>query len=122
MHEFSIVQSLLNLIENYARENNASSVSKVVVQIGVLSGVEPHLLEIAFNTFKEGTIAEGAQLVMEIEKLKIRCADCGNESEKDELTALCPICGSLNTEITGGEDMFLKSLEMECDETSQNPS
>jgi len=58
MHEFSIVQSLLNLIENYARENNASSVSKVVVQIGVLSGVEPHLLEIAFNTFKEGTIAE----------------------------------------------------------------
>jgi len=53
MHEFSIVQSLLNLIEENARKNSAKSVSKVVVKIGKMSGVEPHLLEIAFNIFKE---------------------------------------------------------------------
>jgi len=115
MHEFSIVQSLLGLIEEYARENKAKSVTKVVVSIGVLSGVEPHLLEMAFNTFKEGTVAEKAELVMEIEKLRIRCMDCGKESEKEELNALCPECGSLNTQIVGGQDMFLKSLELEVD-------
>ncbi len=116
MHEFSVVQSLLGLVEQYAKESGAHAVTKVVVQIGVLSGIEPHLLEIAFNTFKEGTVAQDAELVMEIEPLRLVCQDCGGEFSKEELSAVCPRCGSLNTEITGGEDMYLKSLEMECDE------
>jgi len=115
MHEFSIVQSLISIIEGYVEENNATKVSRVVVKVGVLSGVEPHLLEMAFNTFKEGTVAQGAEFVIEVEKLKIRCKDCKTESEKEEINALCPSCGSLNTEIIGGEDMLLKSLELECD-------
>ncbi|GAB6066392.1 hydrogenase maturation nickel metallochaperone HypA [Aquifex pyrophilus] len=120
MHEFSIVQSLLTMIEDYAREHNAKAVSRIVVSIGVLSGVEPHLLEMAFNTFKEGTIAEKAEFVMEIENLKLRCRDCGKEGKKEELNMVCPFCGSLNTEITAGQDMLLKSLELEVDD--DNPS
>ena len=115
MHEFSIVQSLLALIEDYVRKNNAKAVTRVVVSIGVLSGVEPHLLEMAFNTFKEGTVAEKAQLVMEIEKLKLRCRNCGKEAEKEEVNMVCPHCNSLNTEVTTGQDMFLKSLELEVE-------
>ncbi|WP_457601119.1 hydrogenase maturation nickel metallochaperone HypA [Hydrogenivirga sp.] len=116
MHEFSVVQSLLGLVERYARENGAHSVSRVVVQVGALSGIEPHLLELAFNTFREGTVASSAELVIEIEPLRVACHDCGGEFTKEELNALCPRCGSLNTEVVGGEDMLLKSLEMECDE------
>jgi len=116
MHEFSVVQSLLGLIEQYAKESGASSVTKVVVQVGVLSGVEPHLLELAFNTFKEGTVAEGAELLIELDKLRVSCHDCGGEFTKDELNAVCPRCGSLNTDVKGGEDLLLKSLELECDE------
>lgn len=115
MHEFSVVQSLMELIERYAQENNARKVTKVVLSIGVLSGIEPHLLELAFNTFKEGTIAEEASLVVEIEKLKIRCQECGRESEKEELNLLCPLCGSLSAQIVAGQDMLLKSLELESD-------
>ena len=115
MHEFSIVQSLLQLIEEYAIKNNAKEVKKIVVSVGVLSGVEPHLLEIAFNTFKEGTVAQNAKLVIEIEKLKINCLDCGTESEKEELNMVCPKCNSLNTQIISGEDLILKSLELEVD-------
>ncbi len=117
MHEFSIVQSLLSLIESYAEENGAFRVSKVVVSVGVLSGVEPSLLETAFNTFKEGTVAQDAELLIELEKLKLKCGSCGKESEKEELNLVCPECGSQNTEVTGGEDLLLKSLEMECEET-----
>ena len=56
MHEYSIVQSLLESCEQHARENEAKEVTKVVVKIGVLSGVEPDLLQTAFDTFKEKTI------------------------------------------------------------------
>ena len=56
MHEYSVVQSLLESCEEHARVNEASKVTKVVVKIGVLSGVEPDLLKTAFDTFKEQTV------------------------------------------------------------------
>lgn len=113
MHEFSIVQSLLDLIHEQVEIHKAKKVLKVEIIVGVLSGVEPHLLELAFETFKEGTPAENAELVVEIEKLKLYCLDCGEEVEKEELNALCPQCGSLNTKIRGGQELLLKSLELE---------
>jgi len=116
MHEFSIVSSMMMLIEDYARKYNAKAVSKVVVGVGRLSGVEPDLLKIAFDTFKEKTICENAELVIEIEDLTIKCRDCGKETEMGEkLSRKCPHCGSLNTEIVRGQDMYLKSLEFETD-------
>ncbi|NPA14231.1 MAG: hydrogenase/urease nickel incorporation protein HypA [Aquificae bacterium] len=117
MHEFSIVSSLMNLIEDYARQYGAKKVTKVVVGVGRLSGIEPDLLQLAFDTFKEKTICEEAELVIEMEDLKIQCRDCGKTSTMGEkLSRKCPNCGSLNTEIIGGQELYLKSLEMESDD------
>ena len=53
---------------------------------------------------------------MEIEDIAIKCRDCGKETVLGErLTRKCPHCGSLNTEIVRGQDLYLKSLEMETD-------
>jgi hydrogenase nickel insertion protein HypA len=113
MHEYSIVQALLNQCEEIASQNNAKKITKVVTKIGVLSGVEPHLLEIAFNTFKEDSIAKDAEFIMNIQKLKIRCNNCQNESELNEAHYCCPKCESLEVEVIDGEEMYLMSLEME---------
>lgn len=113
MHEFSIVQSLLNLIEENARKNSAKSVSKVVVKIGKMSGVEPHLLEIAFNTFKEKTIAENADFIMEIQSVVCRCNNCNKDFTVEDYNFICPFCQSFNIEVIDGTDMILKSLELE---------
>ena len=105
------------LIEEQARLHNAKAVTKVVVGVGRLSGVEPDLLKIAFDTFKERTICEKAELIIEMENLAIRCRECGSETDLGEkLTRKCPNCGSLNTEIIRGQDLYLKSLEFEVDE------
>ena len=115
MHEYSIVDSLLELSTNHALENNATKITKIEVKIGVLSGVEPDLLKTAFDTFKEGTMAENAEFVMHIQPVIIKCRDCNQEStlEKDEY--LCPHCKSGEIEIIYGEDMFLISLQLEQD-------
>ena len=113
MHEYSIVQALLNQCEEIAQKNEAEKITKVVTKIGVLSGVEPHLLEIAFNTFKEDSIAKDAEFVMNIQKLKIFCSTCKSESELDEPYYCCPKCESLEVEVIDGEEMYLMSLEME---------
>lgn len=113
MHEYSVVQALLEQIEGVAKENKATKVTKIITKIGVMSGIEPHLLEIAFNTFKEKTICDGAEFVMKLQPIKIRCHGCSNESELDKVHYCCPECSSTDVEVIDGEDMFLMSLEME---------
>ena len=113
MHEYSVVQALLEQIEDVAEENDASKVTKIVVKIGVMSGVEAHLLEIAFNTFKEKTICDKAEFVMNIQPLTIECMECNLISELKQIEYCCQKCKSTNVQVIDGEDMFLMSLEME---------
>jgi len=113
MHEYSIVQALLNQCEEIARENKAEKITKVVTKIGVMSGVETHLLQIAFDTFKEGTMCDGAEFVMNVQKLKLHCKNCGAEFEIDEHRYQCQECESLDVKVVDGEDMYLMTLEME---------
>ena len=112
MHEYSIVQSLLESCEEHAKQNDATKVTKVVVKIGALSGVEVDLLQTAFDTFKEKTVCDGCEFIINYQKVIIKCKDCNEESilEKNEFT--CLKCNSYNTEVLDGEEMFLMSLEM----------
>lgn len=113
MHEYSVVQALLEQTERYAEENGADTVTKVVVKIGAMSGVEPHLLEIAFNTFKEKTVCDGAEFVMTVQPVTVTCRQCGERSELEKVRYRCPECESLDIDVVDGEEMYLMSLEME---------
>lgn len=113
MHEYSVVQSLLDLCEENAKANDCKNISKVVVKIGVMSGVEPELLKTAFDTFKEKTICENAEFVMNLQNIVIKCQDCGTESIIENRVFSCPKCQSANLDIIDGEDAYLMSLEME---------
>jgi len=115
MHEFSIVSSLMIAIEEQARLHGASAVTKVVLSVGRFSGIEPDLLKLAFDTFKEGTICQNAELVIEMEDLELLCRACGARSRHQKPTRRCPSCGSTDTEIVGGKDLLLKSLELETE-------
>ena len=58
MHEYSIVQSLVNRVEEEARARGATGVHRVGVRLGELSGVDPESLATAYHTFRVGTICE----------------------------------------------------------------
>ncbi|PRM87857.1 hydrogenase maturation nickel metallochaperone HypA [Aliarcobacter cryaerophilus] len=113
MHEYSIVQSLLESCEDHARANDAKKVTKVVVKIGVLSGVEPDLLQTAFDTFKEKTICDSAEFLINIQKVEIFCNKCKANSTLQKNEFSCPKCQSVDLKVTDGEDMYLMSLEFE---------
>ena len=113
MHEYSIVQALLEQCEHHARANDAQAITKVVVKIGQLSGVEPHLLEVAFDTFKMQTVCARAKLVLNVQPLVIECLSCGRQSTLEEPRYRCPHCESSEVTVQDGEEMYLMSLEME---------
>jgi hydrogenase nickel incorporation protein HypA/HybF len=113
MHEYSIVQALLEQCEDHAKANNSTKVTKVVTKIGKLSGVEPHLLKTAFETFKEKTVCNDAEFFMNIQDLKLFCNTCKKESEQSEVLYQCGHCQSTDVSVVDGEDMYLMTLEME---------
>ena len=95
MHEYSVVQALLEQIEDVAKQNDAKKVIRIVVKIGVMSGIEIHLLEIAFNTFKQDTICDGAKFVINKQPLRIKCSSCYYENDLEMVHYCCPHCGSV---------------------------
>ena len=113
MHEYSIVQSLLESCEEHTRANDSTNVTKVIVKIGVLSGVEPDLLQTAFDTFKEKTVCDKAEFIINHQKVVIACLSCDKESILEKNEFLCPKCQSNKVKVIDGEDMYLMSLEME---------
>jgi len=117
MHEYSIVDSLLQIVEEHAQKQGAKKVVKIELKIGVLSGVEPDLLLRAFELFREGTLAQTAQLIIHNQPVIIKCNRCGKESNLgDKPRYLCPNCNSSDIQVIDGEEMYLTSLELEIEE------
>lgn len=113
MHEYSIVQSILNSCEENAKQNNASKITKVVVKIGVLSGVEATLLQTAFDTFKENTMCHNALFTINIQKIIIKCKSCNKTSTLEKYEYKCPLCNSIDLDVLDGEEMYLMQIELE---------
>jgi len=113
MHEYSIVQSLLDSCDENAAKNQATKVTKVVIKIGVMSGVEVELLRTAFDTFKEKTICEKAEFIINVQPVVIKCNECQEESIIEGNEYHCPKCKSANLNVIDGEDMYLMQLELE---------
>ena len=113
MHEFSIVNALLEMCEKNAQANDATKITRVEVKIGKLSGVEPYLLETAFNTFKEKTVCDGAEFVMNVQDVVIQCHTCNTQSTLKKNEFECPTCKGNDVTVIDGEEMMLMRLEME---------
>ena len=111
MHEYSIVGALLEQVEGLARERGASAVREVLVSIGELSGVEPDLLETAYETFRERTICGGARLTIRPVPARWDCPRC-RETIPRGAVLTCRRCGS-PARLVAGDDIVLERIEME---------
>ena len=113
MHELSVCLSLLREVERIARENNAGRVTRIAVTLGPLSGVEPDLLQNAYPMAVAGTIAEDAEFQIDVAGIVVKCSRCGAESAAKPNRLLCAECGDFRTNLVSGDEMVLKSVELD---------
>ncbi|MCK5681532.1 hydrogenase maturation nickel metallochaperone HypA [bacterium] len=115
MHEISLIQSLLTIIDDHAREHGFKKVNQVSLSCGRLSTVEPLALDFAFKILTETGICAGAELKLDILPLKIHCFSCDREFEsKNGDPTTCPNCNQDQVTVTGGWDE-LQLIEMDVD-------
>jgi hydrogenase nickel incorporation protein HypA/HybF len=113
MHEFSLVQNIIEIVEENARKNQAKRVTEVVLEIGTLSGVEMSALDMAIESLGPGTIMDGAEIKKEIVEALAVCSQCGKEYSPDDYFSLCPKCGSYGAKIIKGKELRVKSITAE---------
>ena len=113
MHELAVCQALIEQVERVAADNNARAVNEIVVQLGPLAGIEQELLAQAYTVARAGTVAQHAQLIIEVAPLRIQCPECGQESEVSLDSLICPVCRNWRTTVSSGEDLILARLELE---------
>lgn len=111
MHEYSLIQALLNRVKAEARARQASAVSRLSVSIGELAGVERNLFASAFELCRCGTVCADAELEVEAVEARWVCRLCGRELARGEVLS-CPACGA-SARLAAGDEIVLKRIEME---------
>jgi hydrogenase nickel incorporation protein HypA/HybF len=109
VHEYSIVQALIERVEQEAVARGAKRIVRVWVRLGELSGVEPELLATAYETFRERTICEGAPMEIDHVAASWACRRCGGRVID---TLRCELCNAPMA-LVAGDEILLSRIEME---------
>jgi hydrogenase nickel incorporation protein HypA/HybF len=113
LHELGITQSIIEIAERTAKQQNAAKIQSVTVEVGSLSGVVPEALEFCYEACSSGTMLEGSQLLIERIPARARCRNCSCEFPLEELLACCPECDSAASDLLSGEELRIKEMEID---------
>lgn len=122
MHEFAFAHNIFKIAEETAKKYNAKRISEVYLEVGELTLIVPELLKQSFKMATTGSIAEGAELRIEMTPGKIKCNECGKIStvsitKEAKLTGLqlfqCKHCESKNTEIIEGKNANVVNIKIQ---------
>lgn len=113
MHELDLARSVVDAIQTEASRQSFSRVDRVVLEVGALSCVDPHALEFGFDAATRGTLVEGAALEILSPPGMAQCFGCGRTVKLAQKGDPCPECGSYQLVVSGGEELKIKSLEVQ---------
>ena len=110
MHELAIACNIVELADAAAKSRR---VKRLTLEIGELAGVTTDMMKFCFSEAAEGTLLENAQLKIIDIPARGLCRDCGAVFHTPDLYTSCS-CGSFNLERLQGEELNVKSIEVEA--------
>jgi hydrogenase nickel incorporation protein HypA/HybF len=113
MHEFSLAEGVLQILEEAARREGFGHVRAVRLEIGRLSSVEPEALRCCFDAVTRHSVADGARLEIVETPGAAWCMACSAPAAIAAFGDACPRCGSYRLQVTEGTEMRVKDLEVE---------
>ena len=113
MHEMSLCEGVLQILEQEAAKQGFTKVHAVWLEIGELSSVAPEAMRFSFDAVTHGSLAEGATLHILAVPGEAWCARCNRQVAVKRRFDACPRCGNHPVQITAGEEMRIKELEVD---------
>lgn len=111
MHELGIVFHMIDLLEEVGRESRLTSIARVTLNLGEVTGVIPSYLDDCWRWAADRTeLLRGAELeVVPVAAVTV-CNACGRTYGTLEHGKECPHCGSLDTELLHGLEIEVDSV------------
>ncbi len=113
MHEMSVAQSIVQIVEEVLQEQNARKVLKVVVKVGELVAVVPESLQFCYRAITEGTELGNSELVIEPVPVRAQCLECGRDFSPEVPFLVCPHCRGGRVKLLQGQELQVSQLEVE---------
>lgn len=113
MHELKIAEDLSVIVLDTAINNHLSKVTKINIIFGQMIQIVPDIFEFAFREIVRNSIAESAELNIEITQVEMQCKNCGSAFLLSENRYACSTCNSTDLDIIHGKELFIKSIEGE---------
>ena len=113
MHEMALCESVLQIVEQTARRHGATRVKAVRLEIGQLSHVDPDAMRFSFDVVTRQSLAHGATLEIEHVPGSAWCMQCSAPVAMARRGDGCPTCGSYQLQVTGGEELRVKDIEID---------
>lgn len=113
MHELSLCQSAVEIIQQQAAQHGVNRVTGVWLEIGALSCVEESAVRFSFEIVCQHTVAQGCELHIEYRLAQAWCWDCSRAVEITQHDARCPQCDGANLRVDTGDSLRVKSIEVE---------
>lgn len=113
MHELSLAENVVALIEDAARREGFVQVRTVFMEIGKLSCVAPDALRTALHYAAQETCLDRAELEIAFVEGKGECRACGAEVSMETTYDICPRCGGHAIKVVRGLEMRVTELDVE---------
>jgi len=113
MHELGVVFHIIDAVKEVAKENNATKIKSVTLQLGEVTGiVELYLRDCWHWAVDREEVTKGCALKVEHISAINYCNDCKKSYNAVQYGKTCPHCQSVNTFITQGNEVNIKEIEV----------
>jgi len=111
MHEVSLVRSIFRTLEEEFPAEKIDRLVQVNLRVGLLSNVEPVLMQTAFQALAEAEV-KYRDVVLEIETVPVTifCDSCQLTSEVQQYKFVCANCGQLNNNVVQGTELLIHQV------------
>lgn len=113
MHEMTIAMNIVDIVCQKADKEKAVKVNSVKLVIGELSGIMINSLEFCFEAACKNTIADGAELKINIINAEAFCKSCKKNFSIESDFSPCPTCNDFNFELIKGKEFSIKSFNID---------
>lgn len=113
MHELSLCEGILQILEEQAELQGYRRVRCVHLEVGRFAMIELDALHFSFEVVTRGSLAEGARLEVVALPGRAWCLQCKAEVAIRQRYDPCPHCGDYRLLTEGGDELEIKELEVE---------
>lgn len=110
MHELGIVYEVIKVVDNFVKENDLTTVEKIVLEVGQLSQAVPRFLEECYPAAVSETPYEATKLEIEVMPAMGQCKDCDDVYNVVEHRRVCPGCGAKDYDLISGQEFNIKEI------------